>query len=64
MVAVSRNRLETTIIKSKTKKLPKHEASMIPYEESKISAKNEGSNPAPKITKATPKLEPELNPKT
>ena len=61
---VSLNLLETNKTRSKTDKLPKQEARIIPNDESKISDKKDGKIPAPKITKATPKLEPELNPKT
>lgn len=47
-----------------TKKLPAHEANIIPCEESKKSAKKKGKKLLPKTTNATPKLEPELNPNT
>jgi hypothetical protein len=56
--------LETKKTKDKTNKLPKIEANKIPKLDKKISAKKEGKIVAPIMTKATPKLEPELNPKT
>ena len=40
------------------------EESTIPYEERKNWLKNEGMNAEPKMTNATPKLAPELKPKT
>ena len=49
---------------NKTKKLPKLEASMIPYDERKNTERNGGKKVAPNITIATPKLAPELSPKT
>ncbi len=61
---VSRSRLDTIKISAKTNKLPRHEAKIIPYEDNKNGEKIEGKNPAPKITNATPKLEPELKPRT
>lgn len=61
---VSRNLWETAKTANKTKKLPRLEAKIIPYDESKNEAKKGGKNPAPKIIIATPKLAPELNPKT
>ncbi len=61
---VSFNFLETKKTKDKTNKLPKIEASNIPKLDKKTSAKNAGKMEAPIITKATPKLEPELKPKT
>ena len=61
---VSLIRCETDSTSIKTSELPTHEASTIPYEERKMPLKNGGTNPAPKIIKATPKLAPELSPKT
>jgi len=61
---VSRSFWETTKIASNTKVLPKHDAKIIPKEETKKDPKNAGKNADPKITKATPKLAPELNPST
>ncbi len=49
---------------NKTKKLPKLEASMIPYDERKNIERKGGKKAAPNITIATPKLAPELSPKT
>lgn len=61
---VSRSFWETTRMANRTTVLPKHEAKIIPKEETKNDAKNAGKNADPKITKATPKLAPELSPKT
>ena len=64
MAIVLRKLWETDKTANKTKKLPKLEAKIIPYEESRNEAKTGGKKAAPKITVATPKLAPELNPKT
>ena len=64
MAMVSRNFCETNNTANSTKKLPKHEAIIIPYEDMIIDDAKLGNNPAPRIIMATPKLEPELNPKT
>ncbi|MNR27452.1 hypothetical protein D3C85_1447270 [compost metagenome] len=61
---VSLNRCETNKTSSKTSVLPKVEAKTIPYDDNAIIFKKDGKKPAPRITKATPKLAPELNPKT
>ena len=61
---VSRNLCETAKTAIKTKKLPKLEAKTIPKDESKIEDKLIGKKAAPKTIVATPKLAPELNPKT
>ena len=61
---VLRKLCETDKTANKTRKLPKLEAKIIPYEESKNEPKTGGKKAAPKITVATPKLAPELNPKT
>ena len=55
---------ETNKTAINTKKLPKLEASMIPYDERKNTERNGGKKVAPNITIATPKLAPELSPKT
>ena len=61
---VSRNRCETAKTANKTKKLPKLEARIIPYDESKLEDKPVGKKAAPMTIVATPKLDPELNPNT
>lgn len=48
----------------KTATLPNVDAKTIPYGDNKIEFKNDGNKPAPKITIATAKIAPELNPKT
>ena len=55
---------DTTITANKTKKLPKLAAITILHLEIKKLAKTPPNNPEPKITKATPKLAPELIPRT
>ena len=61
---VSRSRWETNKTASKTIVLPKQEARIMPYEDNKKEAKKAGKKADPKITNATPRLAPELNPKT
>ena len=61
---MSRSRFAITKTEIKTKKLPKLEAMIVPNEERKNSDSEMGNNEAPKMTIATPKLAPELNPKT
>src|SRR6476469_6970523 len=61
---VSRSLRETTNTASRTNKLPKQEAMTIPYDEPSIDPKTPGINAAPRITNATPRLEPELSPRT
>jgi hypothetical protein len=58
------NFLATTKTANKTKKLPKQEAIIIPNGDNKMEVAKPGKKLAPKTTKATPKLEPELKPKT
>ena len=57
-------RCETASTANKTSELPIQEAKTIPYEERKNGLKEAGTTPAPKITKATPRLAPELSPRT
>ena len=64
MDRVSFNYLETKKTKDKTNKLPIMEENKIPKLETKISPKKAGKMDAPIITKATPRLDPELKPKT
>lgn len=61
---VSRKRCATTKTATKTMVLPAVEAKIIPYDDKTMLDKKEGKSPAPKITNATPKLAPELNPST
>ena len=61
---VSFNFLETIKIKIKTKKLPNADEIIIPKGDISIEVANAGKNCAPKIKNATPKLDPELKPKT
>jgi hypothetical protein len=53
------------LIKPKVKpNTAKVDANTIPYGDNKTELKKEGNIPAPKITIATAKIAPELNPKT
>ena len=61
---VSRNRCDTAKTVSNTIELPMVDAKTTPYDDNKTVLKKGGSKLAPNITKATPKLEPELSPKT
>ena len=61
---VSRIRFAITKTDKSTMKLPKLEAIIIPYVERKNSDNETGNKDEPNITTATPKLAPELNPKT
>ena len=61
---VSRRRWDTKRTAIKTRKLPMQEDSTIPYDESNSEVANVGRNAAPRMTKATPRLEPELSPRT
>ena len=56
--------LDAIEIKIKTTKLPKHDASVTPIGEINIDDNTLGNNSPARITKATPRLAPELNPKT
>lgn len=61
---VSRTLLETAKTAKSTKKLPILAAITILHLETKYVAKTPPNNPEPSITKATPKLAPELRPST
>lgn len=61
---VSRNRFAIIKTEISTIKLPKLEAIIIPNEETNHSDSEMGNKEAPNITIATPKLAPELKPKT
>ena len=61
---VSRSCFAIAKTQSNTVRLPKLEAAMIPKEERKNSDNAMGSKEAPNRITATPKLAPELNPKT
>lgn len=64
MAMVSLTFDETTKTAKSTKKLPKLAAITIVHLETKSVAKTPPKIPDPKITKATPKLAPELIPRT
>lgn len=64
MAIVSLTLLETAKTANKTKKLPKLAAITILHFVVNDAAKAPPNNPEPKITNATPKLAPELIPKT
>ena len=61
---VSLTLVDTIKTASKTKKLPKLAAITILHLEINNAVSDAPKNPAPKITNATPKLAPELIPKT
>ena len=61
---VSLTLLETAKTANKTRKLPKLAAITILHLDIRAVANNPPNNPEPKITKATPKLAPELIPRT
>ena len=64
MAMLSRTLLETAKTANNTKKLPKLAAITILHLEIKAVAKRLPNKPEPRITRATPKLAPELMPKT
>lgn len=64
MAIVSLTLLDTAKTASSTKKLPKLEAITILHFEINAEARSPPNKPEPKITKATPKLAPELMPNT
>ena len=60
IAVVSRSFRETARTANSTTKLPRHDAMMIPYGERISGANTDGSKAVPRITNATPRLDPEL----